>query len=89
MSESSFQKNSQQLMVDALKYNDGKAFEALCDLVIAAAHSGAMSGLPFSMVMNLFASQFEIMVDLLKKRDAQGSGTTEEITTTPEPGKSN
>jgi hypothetical protein len=68
---------SNQLMESAIKNSKFDALVAVGALVMAASRSAAMSGLKMSFVLNMFATQFENMVDCLHKVES-----TEE---TPDP----
>lgn len=68
--------NSMKLIDESLRLADENAVIAIASLVIAAGRAAALSGLPLGIQLNLFASQHDMMLELLRKRSAENTAVT-------------
>lgn len=61
---------SLKLIEESLKLANGDALQSVVSIVMAAGRAAAMSGLPLGIQLNLFASQYDMMVESIRKREA-------------------
>ena len=78
--------NSIKLIKESLKLADYDPLVSVASMVMAAGRAAAMSGLQLGIQLNLFASQYDLMLQSLQKsREEKIEETLVEAT--PDPGK--